>query len=213
MKLTIIYDNEPAKPNLHADWGFSCVVEVEDAPRILFDTGASGQILLSNMRKLHIDPASLQEVVISHDHWDHIGGLADIIKENPDVKVYLPASCPKMYDAKEVIMVKEPLQLHDNVFSTGEIAGIEQSLVVDTPKGLVVVVGCSHSGVGNILEAAKRHGNPYALIGGLHGFIDFPLLDTLDLVCPCHCTKHMKEIKERFPSKWIDGGVGRQIII
>ncbi|GAI83774.1 unnamed protein product, partial [marine sediment metagenome] len=44
------------------------------------------------MEKLDIDPAVIEEVFISHDHWDHTGGLSDFLKINP-VKVYIPQSC------------------------------------------------------------------------------------------------------------------------
>jgi 7,8-dihydropterin-6-yl-methyl-4-(beta-D-ribofuranosyl)aminobenzene 5'-phosphate synthase len=66
MKITIIYDNEVWKEGLESDWGFSCLVEVENTPKILFDTGTSGSILLRNMKKLNIDPKSIDEVFISH---------------------------------------------------------------------------------------------------------------------------------------------------
>ncbi|RLF97673.1 MBL fold metallo-hydrolase, partial [Thermococci archaeon] len=50
MKITIVYDNEAYKKDLKADWGFSCLVEIENTPKILFDTGANGSILLYNMK-------------------------------------------------------------------------------------------------------------------------------------------------------------------
>jgi 7,8-dihydropterin-6-yl-methyl-4-(beta-D-ribofuranosyl)aminobenzene 5'-phosphate synthase len=49
MKITIIYDNTAFRKDFQADWGFSCLVEVENTPKILFDTGADGKILLNNM--------------------------------------------------------------------------------------------------------------------------------------------------------------------
>ncbi|MBW1613717.1 MAG: MBL fold metallo-hydrolase, partial [Deltaproteobacteria bacterium] len=48
MKITLIYDNDVYKEGLQADWGFSCLVEIENTPTILFDTGTNGSILLSN---------------------------------------------------------------------------------------------------------------------------------------------------------------------
>ncbi len=212
MKITLIYDNEVYKKGLRADWGFSCLVEVENQPRILFDTGANGKILFDNMEKLDIKPESINEVFISHSHWDHTGGLPDFLKVNPDVTIYSPSSYrpPK---AKKIVSIEKAMQIHENVFSTGELMGIEQSLVVKTDKGLVVTCGCSHPEVGNILRAASQFGRVYALIGGLHGFREFILLNDLELVCPCHCTQFKSEIKSLYPDKCIDGGAGKIIEI
>lgn len=209
MKITIVYDNEVWKEGLEADQGFSCLVEAKNSPRILFDTGANGLILLSNMEKLNIDPNFVGEVFISHAHWDHTGGLSNFLKANKEVKVYVPMSFPKPRGAKEVVGVKEPLQIHENVFSTGELGGIEQSLVVKTKEGVVVVVGCSHPGVRNILNAASNFGRVYALIGGLHGFREFDLLQDLKLICPCHCTQFKSEIEQSYPEKCRKGGAGK----
>jgi 7,8-dihydropterin-6-yl-methyl-4-(beta-D-ribofuranosyl)aminobenzene 5'-phosphate synthase len=213
MRITLIYDNTIYKPNLEADWGFSCLVEVDNAPKILFDTGASGKILLSNMEKLGIAPNSIDEIFISHAHFDHTGGLSDFLNKNNKVKVYIPKTCPKPSGAKEVIVVKNALKIYDNVFSTGELEGIEQSLAVRTEKGIVVIVGCSHPGVENILKAASQFGKVYALIGGLHGFRKFDLLKDLELICPCHCTQFQSEIKSLYPEKYVEGGVGKIIEI
>jgi 7,8-dihydropterin-6-yl-methyl-4-(beta-D-ribofuranosyl)aminobenzene 5'-phosphate synthase len=216
MKLTIVYDNEAIREDLKADWGFSGYLQTNETS-LLFDTGANGRILLHNMEKLGINPASINEVFISHSHWDHTGGLSDLLRMNERAKVYVPSSFAAR--AKEVISIKEPRQIHENIFSTGERRGIEQSLVVKTEKGLVVIAGCSHPGVGNILKAASQFGRYppttyiYALIGGLHGFREFELLDDLELVCPCHCTQFKSEIKSRYPGKCIDCGAGKIITV
>lgn len=213
MKIVIIYDNDVYRENLRADWGFSCFVEVEGVPKILFDAGARSPILLSNMKNLEIDPLSIEEVFISHAHWDHMGGLSEFLRVNGNVKVYIPFSCPKPSGAGDVIRVKEPLQIHDNVYSTGELGHIEQSLVIKTEKGIVVIVGCSHPGVGKILGAASEFGKLYALIGGLHGFREFDLLKDLSLICACHCTQYKSKIRSLYPKTSIEGGAGRIIML
>ena len=158
MRITILYDNEVYKRGLKPGWGFSCLVEVENAPRILFDTGANGAMLLRNMAKLHIEPVSIAEVFISHAHRDHTGGLADFLKASATATVYVPSSLSEPSGAKELVSVKEPCEIHENIFSTGELSRIEQSLVVKMEKGLVVVAGCSQPGIGSILEAASQFG-------------------------------------------------------
>jgi hypothetical protein len=60
---------------------------------------------------------------------------------NKKVKIYVPASFPQPRGAKEAVSVKESLQIHENVFSTRELKGIEEGLVVKTEEGLVVIVG------------------------------------------------------------------------
>ena len=213
MKITIIYDNEVFKRGLKADWGFSCLVEIENSPKILFDTGANGQVLLSNMEKLGIAPQDISIVFISHSHWDHTGGLSDFLRENKDVKLYLPVTVWKRYNVKELIPVKNSTQIYKNVYSTGELMGVEQSLVVKIDKGLVIIAGCSHPGVENILESASSFGKVCAIIGGLHGFRDFSLIKSLDLVCPTHCTQYIHKIKKMYPEKYIEGGAGKIIEI
>ena len=213
MKITLIYDNEVHTHGLRSDWGFSCLIDRESSPRILFDTGANGSILLHNMERLNIDPLSIDMVVISHAHWDHTGGLSRFLDKNKEVKVYIPESCSEPRDAKEVIRVKQPLEICPGVFSTGELMGIEQSLCVETEKGLVVIAGCSHPGVENILNSASQFGSPYALIGGLHGFSQFDAIKDLGLICPCHCTQYKSEIRSLYPKKYVDGGAGKIIYI
>lgn len=212
MKITIIYDNEACQANLEAAWGFSCIVEA-DGQRLLFDTGGRGGILLQNLNTLNLDPRTLPDVFISHDHWDHLGGLADLLQVHPEARVFLPGSCSSRPPAREVIKVQGPREISRNFMTTGELPGAEQSLVIKTGKGLVVVCGCSHPGVGTILEAASRFGPVFALIGGLHGFKEYEVLAGLELVCPCHCTKHKAEIMARYPETAVSGGAGRVLEI
>jgi 7,8-dihydropterin-6-yl-methyl-4-(beta-D-ribofuranosyl)aminobenzene 5'-phosphate synthase len=212
MQVTLVYDNEVWQEGLEADWGFACLVQEGDR-RMLFDTGAQGAILLHNLEKLNLDPGTIPEVFISHRHWDHIGGLADLLKLNPAIKVYLPHSCPVPPGATQVVRIQDPYPLQDNIFSTGELPGKEQSLVVQTGGELVVICGCSHPGVGTILQAASRYGKVRALIGGLHGFKEFDLLGDLKLVCPCHCTQYRATIMQLYPETAVPGGAGKVLVI
>ena len=80
--VTILYDNTSYTEGTEADWGFACLIEAHGRT-LLFDTGAKGQLLLSNMAQLGIDPARIEQVVISHSHWDHTGGLDALLTRNP----------------------------------------------------------------------------------------------------------------------------------
>jgi len=211
MKVTIIYDNTSARPDLQADWGFSALVEVKEK-KILFDTGANGRILLSNMEKLGINPKEIEEVFISHPHFDHTGGLSAFLDQNNKVKVWIPSSFRGVKSAKEIIEVKNPKELYEGIYSTGELEGIEQSLCVKTEKGIVIIAGCSHPRMEHIIKTASGFGKVYGIIGGLHGNRPETLKD-LSLICATHCTQYKSEIKSLYPGKYIEGGAGKIIEI
>jgi len=218
MRLRIVYDNE-AKEGLESDWGFSCLIEAEE--KILFDTGASGEILSRNMQRLGIRREDIEIIVLSHDHWDHIGGLDAVL--HPDVAVYVPSSFTRgtkggiEKKAKAVVEVSGPADIVPGVHTTGELGiGIkEQSLVLETKGGrsVVVLTGCAHPGLENILEAGKVFGELYGAIGGFHGFGKLERLEELKMIAPCHCTVHKEEIMRMYPEKAVRCGAGEIIEI
>jgi len=216
MKLTIVYDNEIFKKGfgLRSDWGFSCLIETKNE-NILFDTGAKGKILLNNMEKLGIDPSNIKKIIISHEHWDHDGGLKRLVPLVDDLEVYRLEN--ELSQKNMVIKIVDNAQkISDGIYTTGRLKGDpvdEQSLVIKGEKGCYVLTGCSHSGVGQIFNAARQFGDIVGLIGGLHGFNDFSFLDDLDIICPCHCTKYKQQIKNIYQTKLIEGGVGQVISI
>jgi 7,8-dihydropterin-6-yl-methyl-4-(beta-D-ribofuranosyl)aminobenzene 5'-phosphate synthase len=211
MKITIVYDNCLSKPGLRTGWGFSCLIETGDAPPLLFDTGADGATMMHNMKRLKIDPRHIQAIVISHAHDDHSGGLSEILEMNKIAEIYVPASAVTKVSGKRVIPVSQPVEISETIFSTGELGGIEQSLAVNTRKGVLVVTGCSHPGVREIIEAASHHGGVYGILGGLHGFCDFSRLEGLSLICPCHCTQYKSELRRLFPEQHVSCGAGLEL--
>jgi 7,8-dihydropterin-6-yl-methyl-4-(beta-D-ribofuranosyl)aminobenzene 5'-phosphate synthase len=137
-------------------------------------------------------------------HW----GLSEILKQNENAELYIPSSFHISIPGRKVTTVKEAIQICPDVFSTGELGGIEQSLVLKIDKGIFVVTGCAHPGVGNILRAASKFGKLYGIAGGFHGFRDFKALDELSLIYPCHCTQYKREITELFRDKALECGAG-----
>lgn len=88
-RVTVIFDAFGKPSDLQRGWGYSALVEYQ-GKRILFDAGGQYQTFADNVRKLNIDLRKLDFVVISHRHGDHTGGLAYVLEQNPNVKIYAP---------------------------------------------------------------------------------------------------------------------------
>jgi 7,8-dihydropterin-6-yl-methyl-4-(beta-D-ribofuranosyl)aminobenzene 5'-phosphate synthase len=189
MKITIVYDNE-ADTGLKSGWGFSCLIETEK--RILFDTGDSGEKLIYNLKQLNTQPESITAVVISHNHWDHTGGLNDFLKANSKAEVFHPKTYSKC------------TQIYPDIYSTGVLGTLikEQSLVINTRKGNIIVTGCAHPGLKKIIERSQEIGKIYGVVGGFHGFSQLEKLQKIELIAPCHCTQYKQEIKETYPAQF-----------
>lgn len=204
------------------EWGFSALVEA-DGHRVLLDTGAHPETVLQNARDLKIDLSDVQEVILTHNHWDHTTGLVplrrEMMKKNPSALSLVHVARGIFYsrptpDGEEnpMIAFKKEFEAtggrfieHDEaaeIFPGGWLSGPvprkypernwsaggkvqtpaglvedtipeDQSLVLDTREGLVVITGCGHAGIINILTFAREEfpNQPVdAVIGGLHLF-------------------------------------------
>ena len=235
IRITIIYDNNPLVEGLQTDWGFSCLVEVGET-RLLFDTGDDGNILLSNMSKLNINPKDIDLVFLSHFHHDHTGGLSDFLKINPEVIVYYPQSFPDQLtelinkSGAKSVSIFSFQELQQNIFSLGEISGAipEQSLAIRSNRGIVVITGCAHPGIIKILQKAKEQfpdEKIYIALGGFHLHnqnekdISKKVNEIMKMeiisVGPCHCSGDLARniFKEVYKKNLIELGVGKVINI
>ena len=204
MELKILYDNE-AKKGFRSGWGFSCLVD----GRVLFDTGADVDTLLFNMRAFNVDLEGIRKVVFSHEHGDHVGGF-QILSMLGDVEVYVLRSFSNYFKRRlssfknvELREISSMGKIDENIFTTGELGRLikEQSLIVNTDKGVVVITGCSHPGLDKILNVASKTGRIHCVVGGFHGFNKLEILQEVDLIIPCHCTMKKKEILNLYQNK------------
>ncbi len=221
--ITVVYDNHNYDPRLQSDWGFACVVELGQTT-LLFDTGGNGDILLANMSTLKLDPLAIDHVFLSHIHGDHTGGLAAVLATGVRPMVWVPRSFPITFKERvraytEVQEVSGATKILPQAHSTGELGSaiIEQSLVLETSRGLVVITGCAHPGILNVLGKVKEQHSAglYMVLGGFHlgGASDAELERivsqmqgwAVQRVAPCHCTGD--EAIHSFAEEWDEGFV------
>jgi len=227
LTITIVYDNTTSNPDLMVEWGFAALVDV-DGRRILFDTGLDGPSLMNNLRVLGIDPLSIETVVISHQHEDHIGGLRTFLQANSSVEVYVPADADILTAAEaegiEVVVVDEPFEILPGVYSTGTLdSGIpEQGMVIATSDGSVVITGCAHPGIVNIVHRAVEilPEEPALVMGGFHlgGYGSGTLRTIIEefqaigvrQVSPTHCTgeEAIAAFAAAYGENYLPGGAG-----
>lgn len=226
---TLVEDTCPKRP-FFGEHGLSFLIEA-DKNKILFDTGFSGDVLIHNLSKLNIDLKQINAFVLSHNHNDHGGGLghiADLIKDKP---MYCASNLHQgeITDSQEIsqkipniVFATEQKEIFPGIWISKEEDSInsnkptkEINLVINLEnKGLVVVVGCSHHGLENIIQNAKKLFNSevpmYGLIGGFHlkdnssEEIDQILINLkkydFKIIAPNHCTgfNALKIITEKF---------------
>lgn len=69
-----------AGPNGIGEWGFAALLET-DGHRVLIDTGARAETVLKNVTEMRIDLSTVTDVVLTHNHGDHTGGLLALRRE------------------------------------------------------------------------------------------------------------------------------------
>jgi len=234
-RLIVVVDNNPGPEKLETAWGISIYVEV-DSVRLLFDTGPSPELLKKNLEALGISIADINAVVISHEHGDHAGGLVAVAEAKPGATVYIPAGASSSLKERieklglKPVGISKATVLAKGVAVTAPLRGPPYEialLIVVEGKGLIVVTGCAHPGVDNIVMYAHNvTGLPvYAVVGGFHligasahrlGEIaeTFKKLGVKELY-PIHCSG--EEARQFFAKELGDaykgGGVGAVIVI
>jgi len=221
-RITILCENTVGARIGGGEHGFSAFIET---PRgnLLFDTGG-GRFLLDNAIAFGKDLKSVRKVFLSHGHYDHTGGLPQMLTVKGEVDVYahpdvfldriaLPESeggriryigIPYRKIYLETLGARfrwntDFTEVDEGIFLTGEVPRKtaferpdphlqsktgetytvdlfkdDQSLAIDTPQGLVIVFGCAHSGMINIIHhvmAQTGRDRIHRLIGGTH--LDF----------------------------------------
>ena len=223
IRITVLSENLVGKRVGIGEHGFSAYIET-DQGNYLFDTG-SGHSIVANSLTLNKDLKSIRKIFLSHGHFDHTGGLPEVLKlkENVDVHAHPHIFLDRIHVIKEneketkrfvgipykkgyleslgadFILNTDFIQIEEGMFLTGEVPRKtsfekpdprlfseidgkmaqdifldDQSLILDTEKGLVVLLGCAHAGTINILHhVIDKTGkeNFYAIMGGTH--LDF----------------------------------------
>ena len=233
--ITTVYDNYLVNPELKTGWGFACWIKIGEK-NILFDTGADFETLSFNTKKMGLDFKDLDIIFLSHIHGDHTGGLEGVLKEKSNLTVYIPHSFPnsirEMISSSDSkwIDVKSSKEISKGVFSTGELGAWikEQSLVINSDKGLIIITGCAHPGIVNIVKKVKENfpeKNIYLVLGGFHlfGVSDAELKEIVnefknlgvEKVASCHCSgDRCRELfREEYKENFIENGVGKIIEI
>jgi 7,8-dihydropterin-6-yl-methyl-4-(beta-D-ribofuranosyl)aminobenzene 5'-phosphate synthase len=237
------------RAGLLGEWGFAAYI---NDYRTLLDTGLSGTALLNNMRALGVDPDEPDVLVLSHRHIDHTGGLRALLdaRSRPLTVIahadFLAGA--RISDANlareylesrgaRLVLIREPYRVAEGLWVSGEIprrwgpshvpAGDvvpdDMALYARRPRGLVVITGCGHAGVENVVEYGLQLSGAdrlYAIVGGLHlvGLPEERVREVAEylrrrspgLVVGAHCTgpEGLAALQSALPGAVRPGGVG-----
>ena len=225
MKITVLIENS-APEGLIAEHGLSFYIEYQGG-RYLLDAGESGAFLL-NAHLLGVELGTVEAAFLSHGHYDHGDGFPAFFRANRTAPVYarpavvedeifdgmhagLDAGIFRRY-ARRFDLDDGPREPFPGLHLIPDAVIHEQSLVLETAQGLVVLNSCCHAGVDNILAdiRARFPDRPLrAVLGGFHlmapagtATLGRPeaevralarrLRDELEVedICTGHCTGH-----------------------
>ncbi len=237
MEIKILFDSVGKDKKLRVGWGFSCLID----NMILFDTGEKGEYLLNNIKQMHISIDNIKHVVISHDHWDHTGGLWELLKNKKELLVYVCAGFSREFKENvtkmkaSLVEIKNMTEIQKNIFSTGEIKGTyngktisEQALVIKTKNGISIITGCAHPGILKIIKTVKVAFPDeilYLIMGGFHLIeTDSRIINLLvsefkkmevKKVGPTHCSGNLAEeiFKVHYSKNFLSLRVGETLEI
>ncbi len=229
MIIEIVFNNYSQLKGPVPAWGMSALID-NGVEKILFDTGSDGEVLIENLRRLDLSVESIGKVVLSHNHWDHIGGLSELARVSPSLEIYAPDLDEELLSevssrGARVHMVSGSVDIASGIRTTGVLSRPlpEQALWVETGKGNVIVTGCSHPGVENLvaLVPSPRH----LVTGGFHLLkSDMSVLEQtakaldesgVEFLAPSHCTgdSAMEYFKQYFGERFKYGGLGARFEI
>ena len=151
IRITTLSENT-ANLGLIGEWGLSILIEA-DGLRILFDTGQSFSVT-HNARVLKVDLSKIDQLILSHGHFDHTGGLREVlgqtagvdiiahpdvlnakfaVREDAEMSIGFPFDRKELEDmGARFNLTKEPVWLTENIVTTGEIPMVTDYEQVDS---------------------------------------------------------------------------------
>ena len=233
LEIRVVYDNTSARAGVQEDWGYAAVVTFKGR-RLLFDSGTKPDLFVENLAKLEVPPGSIETAMISHEHGDHRNGIYKLFPLAPKLPVHFLDSfeAAAWAEADKIgmkpVRVTGPRQLLPGMYTTGTVEGQpnEQALAIETSKGIVMLVGCSHPGVVKMVEVVEKQRGAKSirlLIGGFHMFrqsepeiarqiADLKRLN-VETVRPAHCTGDLahRMFRQAWNTGYAEAGAGNVI--